>query len=130
MRVASSRKLLAGLLVIGLFGCTSGDPKTVKFWVDKINADHTEREKKADAAHLQEVAKTAKDPGGATLVASLLQNQPGDVVAAAASALGDMGDKSVVPALVNAVDISRGAGADHATEEANHANKAIARALG
>ncbi|MBS2032819.1 MAG: HEAT repeat domain-containing protein [Deltaproteobacteria bacterium] len=130
MRVASSRKLLAGLLAVGLFGCTSGDPKTVKFWVDKINNDHTEREKKADAAHLQEVAKTAKDPGGATLVASLLKNQPGDVVAAAASALGDMGDKSVVPELVDAVDISRGSGADHATEEANHANKAIARTLG
>ena len=63
-------------------------------------------------------------------MAGLLKNQPGDVQAAAASALGDMGDKSVVPALVDAVDISRGSGADHATEEANHANKAIARALG
>jgi HEAT repeat protein len=35
-----------------------------------------------------------------------------------------------VPALVDAIDVSRGAGADKAAQEQNHANKAIAEALG
>lgn len=130
MRVASSRKLLGILLVAGLVGCNHGDPKTVKYWVDKIQNEHTEREKKADAEHLVAVAKTDKTAGAAAQVATLLKDQPGDVMAKAAEALGDLGDKSAVPALVDAIDLSRGVGSDRATEEANHANKAIARALG
>jgi HEAT repeat protein len=99
--------------------------------VDKITKDdHRESEKKADIGHLSELLKKTKEPGAAAQVATLLKDQPGDVVAGAANILGDLGDKSVVPQLSDAVDLSHGAGADKATEEANHANKAIADALG
>lgn len=130
MRVASSRKLVGVLLAIGLAACQKGDPKTVKYWVEKVQAERTEREKKADMDHLVAVAKTDKAAGNAQLVASLLKDQPGDVVGKAAEALGDLSDKSAVPALVDAIDISRGVGADRQTEQANHANRAIAETLG
>jgi HEAT repeat protein len=127
---ASLLPTLPAVLVLSLAGCKGGDARTVKYWVEKTQAEHTEREKKADLDHLAQVAKTSKEPGAAAQVATLLKDQPGDVVERAAQVLGELGDKSVVPQLVEAIDLSRGAGADKATEQTNHANRAIAEALG
>ena len=126
----SIRNQLLVLAAAGLCACTRGDPKTVKYWVQKVQGEHTEREKKADMAHLREVAKTTKEADVAGQVASLLHDQPGNVQQLAAEVLGELGDKSAVAPLLAAIDISRGSGADHATEEQNHANRAIADALG
>lgn len=130
MRVSSLLRLAALPLVLSVAGCKGGDARSVKYWVEKTQAEHTEREKKADLEHLAQVAKTSKEPGAAAQVAGLLKDQPGDVVERAAQILGDLGDRSVVPQLVEAIDLSRGAGADKATEQVNHANRAIAEALG
>src|SRR6185295_10478584 len=91
--------------------CKGGDPKTAKYWVEKIQNDKTEGERKNDLTHLNDLLKTTRE-------------------AKAVEVLGNLGDKSAAAAMVEAVDLSHGTGADKATQAANHANKAIAEALG
>jgi HEAT repeat protein len=126
-----ARLTLAGLLALSFVpGCNKGDPKTAKYWVDKVKEDKGEGTKKADLDKLAGVLKASKEPGAAAQVAELLKDQPGDVPMKAAEILGELGDKAAVPALSAAVDVSRGAGADKSTQSINHLNKAIAEALG
>ena len=130
MRFASTRVALTALLSVCLVACTHSDPKSVKAWVAKVKSERGTREKKADMAHLRQIAAACAEPDKVAQVASLLKDQPGDVKQVAAEVLGKLGDKSAVPALVDAIDMSRGAGTDRLTEQANHANRAIAEALG
>jgi HEAT repeat protein len=126
----SLRGLTAALVLAPTMGCKGGDPKTAKYWVDKTLAEQHERDKKNDVDHLADLVKKTHEPGAAPQVATLLKDQPGDVVARAAEVLGELKDKSTVGPLSDAVDMTRGAGSDKATLSANHANKAIAEALG
>ncbi len=118
------RKLVICLLLAAITGCP-GDPNKPAYWVSKLSSKRIQE--KIDAANW---LRRAKDVEAAPKIAELLKDEDPRVRAAAANALGDLGDKAVVPQLMEAVDFSAGAGSDRETRAINEANRQIAKALG
>jgi HEAT repeat protein len=118
------RKLVFCLWLATMFGC-QGDPNKPDYWVSKLGSKRFQE--KVDAANW---LRRNKDVQAAPQIAALLKDEDPRVRAAAANALGELGDKSVVPQLIDAVDFSAGAGSDRDTRAVNEANRQIAKALG
>jgi HEAT repeat protein len=118
------RKLVMCLWLATLVGC-QGDPNKPAYWVSKLSSKRFQE--KIDATNW---LRRAKDVEAAPQIAQLLKDDDPRVRAAAANALGELGDKSVVPQLIEAVDFSAGAGNDRETRAINEANRQIAKALG
>jgi HEAT repeat protein len=118
------RKLVICLWLATLVGCP-GDPNKPAYWVSKLSSKRFQE--KIDATNW---LRRSKDVEAAPQIAALLKDEDPRVRSAAANALGELGDKSVVPQLIEAVDFSAGAGNDRDTRAINEANRQIAKALG
>jgi HEAT repeat protein len=118
------RKLVICLWLAAISGCQT-DPNKPAYWVSKLTSKRIQE--KIDATNW---LRRAKDVEAARSIAPLLKDDDPRVRSAAANALGELGDKSVVPQLMDAVDFSAGAGSDRETRSINEANRQIAKALG
>src|SRR5438270_2354631 len=111
---------LAALL---LLSCRPVDPRNPDTWIARLgNSDPRERVKAVEELrnlHAQQAAPR---------IAELLKDR--FVREEAATALTDLGGKDQVPALLEAVDTTVGAGSDQATRAATRTNARIAEALG
>lgn len=85
-----------------------------------------------DSAQKLAALEKLRDMGDASVVPAILPllKDNGEVRAAAARLLRSLGDKSAVPALIDAIDFGVGTGADPSIKAINRANKEIAEALG
>src|SRR5712664_1354613 len=110
-------------LALLLCACRPSDPKDPNTWLKRLSASDPRTRQQA----VQELRKL-KAREAAPQVAQLLK----DVMVRedAATALRDLGGADEVPALLDAVDTTVGAGSDTATRSANRANGRIAEALG
>jgi HEAT repeat protein len=114
---------LSAALGLGLSGCQS-DPNSPETWISKL--DNKSVKVQVDAIeHLEQLGDKAAVPA---LVAQLKDG--GEVKIAALRALAKFKDPSLVPALVEAIDFTVGAGSDEGSKQANEANKQIATFLG
>lgn len=118
-------RVLAALLCVSLMGaCSKGDPNDPQTWVKQLSAEDQQKK----IAALEKLAELG-DKSVASAVVPLL-SESGEVKVAAVRTLKKLGDPSVVPALIDAIDLSVGAGTDPAIKRANEANKLIAETLG
>ena len=111
------------LCVALLSACKASDPKDPQTFVKKLSDSDPKTRQKA----VQELRKL-KAREAAAPVAALLRDPL--VKEDAALALQEMGGPAEVPALLEAVDTTVGAGSDQATRVANRTNAKIAEALG
>src|SRR5437868_6146973 len=109
--------------VLLLSACRPSDPKNPSTWLKRLSDSDPRTRQQA----VQELRKL-KARAAAPRVAGLL-NDP-VVREEAAAALRDIGSVAEVPALLEAVDTTVGAGSDTATRAANRTNARIAEALG
>jgi len=116
-------RLRALALVLLLCACKPGDPKDPATWIKRLSDSDPRVRQQA----VRELRKLKARPA-APQVAGLL-NDP-VVREEAAAALRDIGSVAEVPALLEAVDTTVGAGSDTATRAANRTNARIAEALG
>lgn len=114
---------LSAALGLGVTGCQS-DPNSPDTWIKKLD-DKSVKVQVDAIEHLEGLGDKAAVP---SLVAQLKDG--GAVKVAAIRALGKFKDPTIAPALIDAIDLSVGAGSDEASKEANEANKQIAQLLG
>lgn len=97
------------------------DPETAAYWIDRLDKEQTRQEALTKLGKL----------GDTTAVPAVLKwfEQEGDWQPAAAYTLGQLGDKSVAPKLIAAIDFQVGTGRDARTTLKNRTNQNIARAL-
>ncbi len=118
------RRNVLFVLAAVLAACNT-DPSKPAYWTSRLGSRSIQV--RIDACdHLRKM----KDAADAEKIAALLKDDDPRVKLAAANALGDLGDKAAVPALVDAIDFSVGGGTDRETRTINEANRAIAQALG
>jgi HEAT repeat protein len=110
-------------LVLLLSACRPSDPKDPNTWLKRLSDSDPRTRQRA----VQELRKL-KAREAAPRVAQLLKDAM--VREEAAVALRDIGGADEVPALLDAVDTTVGAGSDTATRAANRTNGRIAEALG
>src|SRR4051812_36195832 len=104
--------------------CSSGDPSSADTWIGKLSSSETKV--RVDALdHLRKLG----DKKAVAAVTPLLKTEKGEAKIAAVKTIGTLGDASVVPALIDAIDFTIGTGSDKATKDANLANKEICEAL-
>jgi HEAT repeat protein len=119
-------KLLAvALCAIFVAGCGETDPNKPGYWVGKLTSKRVQE--RVEACNRLRKFKDVQD---APKVAALLKDEDPRVKEAAAEAVGEFGDKSLVPELVDAVDYTVGGATDRESRAINEANKQIAVALG
>ena len=116
-------RLRACALAVLLCACRPNDPKDPNTWIKRLSDSDPRSRQQA----LQELRKL-KARQAAPQVAPLLKDPI--VREEAAAALRDIGGADEVPALLDAVDTTVGAGSDTATRAANRTNGRIAEALG
>jgi HEAT repeat protein len=116
-------RLRALALVLLLSACKASDPKDPNTWIKRLS-DSDPRVRQQAVRELRKL----KAKQAAPQVAELLKDPV--VREEAASALRDIGTPAQVPALLEAVDTTVGAGSDTATRAANRTNARIAEALG
>ena len=116
-------RLRALALVLLLCACKPANPKDPKTWVKRLSDSDPQVRQKA----VQQLRKL-KAKEAAPQVAELLKDI--GVREEAAMTLRDIGGPAEVPALLDAVDTTVGAGSDTATRAANRTNSRIAEALG
>lgn len=108
-----------------LAGC-QGETDSTKpaYWVEKLAKKPTRIEA------LKELGKMGPAAKEAVPAVTPWLEEKGDWQPDAAFTLGQIGDSSVVPALVDAIDHDVGVGRDRDTRLANRLNQNVARALG
>ena len=117
------RTAIVLLLLVEALGCKPADPKDPGTWLGQL-ADADGKKRVAAVQQLRKLkARQAAPP-----IAALLKDQ--QVKEEAALALRDLGGPAEVPALIEGVDTTVGAGSDQATRVANRTNARIAEALG
>src|SRR5919199_4073651 len=116
-------RLRACALAVLLCACRPNDPKDPNTWIKRLSDSDPRSRQQA----LQELRKL-KARQAAPQVAPLLKEPI--VREEAATTLRDIGGADEVPALLDAVDTTVGAGSDTATRAANRTNGRIAEALG
>ena len=114
---------IALVLLLGSLACKPSDPKDPATWIGQLS--DADAHKRVEA--VQQLRKL-KAKQAAPQVAPLLKDQ--QVKEEAALALQDLGGPAEVPALIEAVDTTVGAGSDQATRVANRTNARVAEALG
>jgi len=119
-----SKLLAVGLCAIFVAGCGETDPNKPGYWVGKLTSKRIQE--RIEAANRLRKFKDIQD---APKVAALLKDDDPRVKEAAAEAVGEFGDKSQVPALIDAIDYTVGASTDRESRAINEANKQIAIAL-
>jgi HEAT repeat protein len=112
------------LLAVTLIACNS-DPSKPVYWVSRLSSKSVQQKIEA-CSKLRKMNDTADEDK----IVPLLKDEDPRVKQAAAEALGDMGAKSAVSDLSEALDFSVGGGSDRETRTANEANRAVALALG
>jgi HEAT repeat protein len=120
-----SAPLRAGLLLTVAFLACNSDPSKPIYWVSRLTSKSVQQKIEA-CSKLRKMNDTADEDK----IAPLLKDEDPRVKQAAAEALGDLGAKSAVSDLSEALDFSVGGGNDRETRSANEANRAIALALG
>ncbi len=120
-----SKLLAVALCAIFVAGCGETDPNKPGYWVGKLTSKRVQE--RVEAANRLRKFKDVQD---APKVAALLKDEDPRVKEAAAEAVGEFGDKSVVPDLTDAIDYTVGAATDRESRAINEANKQIAIALG
>src|SRR3954469_24918081 len=114
---------LALLLAVSILACKASDPNDPQVWQKQL----ADSDPKARVKAVQELRRL-KAKQAAPQIADLLKDRL--VKEDAALALQDLGGPAEVPALLEAVDTTVGAGSDQATRVANRTNAKIAEALG
>ncbi|MFH1808015.1 MAG: HEAT repeat domain-containing protein [Pseudomonadota bacterium] len=115
--------LAVSCCLVGGTACTDNGPKDAKYWGSKLIKDPKLREQAVSEL------KKLKDPACVPdLIAALKID--GDHRGDVAFLLGELKDKSAVPALVAGIDYAVGAGRDKESKSKNSANTKIAEALG
>src|SRR4051812_14703057 len=114
---------IALAVVCAVLACRKADANDPNTWLSRLDSPDS-RERIEAVENLRRLK--AKEAG--PRVAALLRDPL--VKEVAASALQDLGGPSDVPALLEAVDTTVGAGSDMAARTANRANRTIAEAIG
>lgn len=104
--------------------CAKPDPDKAETWFKNLGSSNS----KVQLDALQRLVKIG-DKVAVAQITPLLK-ETGEIKIEAAKALGKLGDASAVPALIEAIDLGVGVGADKASKDANSANKEIADSLG
>src|SRR5580700_9299882 len=99
--------LAAALCAIFVVGCGETDPNKPGYWVGKLNSKRIQE--RIEAANR---LRKFKDVPDAAKVAALLKDEDPRVKEAAAEAVGEFGDKSFVPQLIDAIDYTVGGSTD------------------
>src|SRR5262245_12053778 len=110
-------------LVLLLSACRPSDPKDPKTWIKRLS-DSDPRTRQQAVQELRKLKAREAAPQVAQLLKDVMVREE------AAFALRDIGGAHEVPALLDAVDTTVGAGSDTATRAANRTNARIAEALG
>jgi HEAT repeat protein len=110
-------------LVLSFVSCKGGDAGDPKTWMGKLD----DRDPKVRVQAVQQLRKL-KAKQAAPQIATLLKDPL--VKEEAALALEDLGGPDQVPALLDAIDTTVGAGSDTAARAANRGNVRVAEALG
>jgi HEAT repeat protein len=118
------RKVAHWIVAFSLIACNT-DPSKPGYWVSRLSSRKVQDRIEA-CHHLRRM----KDTDAVPKIALALKDEDPRVRTAAADALGDLGDRSVVPALAEAIDFSVAGGSDRETRAVNEANQQIATALG
>ena len=119
---------LALTALLALPAC-SPDPNDVGDQIGILKKSKSDRQKVKAVENLQKIGSDAAMKG----MLDLLKATPkpsSQVVAAMAKVFGETKNKDAVEALCEAVDLTVGSGSDRTSQDANTANKEIARALG
>ena len=116
-------RLCAFALLAVVAACKPSSPKDPDTWMKRLS----DSDPRARSRAVQELRKL-KAKQAAPQVAQLLKDPL--VREDAAAALGELGGPDEVPALLEAVDTTVGAGSDQAARATNRANARIADALG
>ena len=111
------------VLAFSISSCKSGDAGDPKTWIAKLD----DRDVKVRIQAVQQLRKL-KAKQAAPQIAALLKDPL--VREDAALALEDLGGPDQVPALLDAIDTTVGAGSDTAARAANRSNVRVAEALG
>ena len=119
------RKWVTVGLCTALVSACQGDPSKPPYWVKKLDSKRV-----AERVEAANRLRKFKDTADAPAVAALLKDEDPRVKAAAAEAVGELGDKSVVPQLIDGLDFTAGGSTDREGRAINEANKQIAIALG
>src|SRR5205807_3357069 len=106
-----------------LFACRPSDPKDPNTWLKRLS-DSDPRTRQQAVQELRKLKAREAAPQVAQLLKDVMVREQ------AAAALRDIGGADEVPALLDAVDTTVGAGSDTATRSANRTNAGIAEALG
>ena len=106
-----------------LFACRPSDPKDPSAWLKRLS-DSDPRTRQQAVQELRKLKARQAAPQVAQLLKDVMVREQ------AAAALRDIGGADEVPALLDAVDTTVGAGSDTATRSANRTNARIAEALG
>jgi len=109
--------------VLLLSACRPSDPKNPNTWLKRLS-DSDPRTRQQAVQELRKLKAREAAPQVAQLLKDVMVRED------AAVALRDIGGVSEVPALLDAVDTTVGAGSDTATRAANRTNGRIAEALG
>src|SRR6266850_4607045 len=110
-------------LALLLCACRPSDPKDPNTWLKRLS-DSDPRTRQQAVQELRKLKAKEAAPQVAQLLKDVMVREE------AATALRDLGGADEVPALLDAVDTTVGAGSDTATRSANRANARIAEALG
>ncbi|MFL5445320.1 MAG: HEAT repeat domain-containing protein [Myxococcales bacterium] len=112
-----------GLVAALLVSCKPADPRNPDAWIARLS-DSDPRERVKAIRELRNLHAQQAAPRIAELLKDRFTREE------AATALTDLGTKDEVPALLEAVDTTIGAGSDQATRAATRTNARIAEALG
>src|SRR5256885_2982255 len=116
-------RLRALAFVLLLCACKPADPKEPNTWIKRLG-DSDPRVRQQAVRELRKLKAKSAAPQVAELLTDPVVREE------AATTLRDIGTPAEVPALLDAVDTTVGAGSDTATRAANRTNARIAEALG
>jgi HEAT repeat protein len=119
----AAMRLRACVTVLLVCACSPSNPTEPNTWIKRLS-DSEPRVRQQAALELRKLKARQAAPDVAKLLKDPLVREE------AATALRDLGGPEQVPALLDAVDTTVGAGSDTATRAANRTNARIAEALG
>ncbi len=112
--------------VVALSGCHKPDPNSIQDQLGILNKSKSTKEKERACENLRKIGKKEAVPGLVDALKTANSKIKGEI----AQVLGDLKDPGAISGLNDALDLSVTDGSDKMTQEANEANKYIARALG